>query len=335
MKIIAPQYEILDRTGLSCTQKIEQAGRIAYRSEPKIKEGSDIEFCNMIIKKEHLSVLEFCNLHFLVQSPIGSSLYRHMYDAFERRVRQEKFLIITDYVEVDERTGCPCQENIIISGSVRAFYEAFRTWDDNLFYCGIAQIFRQFCLENQMQLAFYGLREPGDALDDVLKYMRRLEARDVINTLGRDVAEKHCRLGIKFTCSRAVSHELVRHRRISFLMESQRYVRYTDGTESETNEIAFIKPCFWEDGSYEMFVWERGIEQAERTYFELLGTSSPQAARSVLPNSTATRIMLYGTIKQWRHLLYLRTGAGADPSMKEIMIPLSKDVEFNNIKYWE
>ena len=59
MKIIKPNFEILDKlNGEEILKKIEQAGRVCYKSECKIQVGSARKFVESIIKKGHESVLE-------------------------------------------------------------------------------------------------------------------------------------------------------------------------------------------------------------------------------------------------------------------------------------
>ena len=64
------------------------------------------------------------------------------------------------------------------------------------------------------------------------------------------------------------------------------------------------------------------MEETERLYLQLLETSTPQAARTVLPNSCKTEIIMYCNLAEWKHIFSLRTSQAAEPSMREIMIPL-------------
>jgi len=64
------------------------------------------------------------------------------------------------------------------------------------------------------------------------------------------------------------------------------------------------------------------MQDAERRYLKLLESSTPQAARTVLPNSCKTELIVYTNLQEWHHIFRLRTSPGAEPSMREIMIPL-------------
>ena len=123
----------------------------------------------------------------------------------------------------------------------------------------------------------------------------------------------HIKVAVLFTVDRAFSHELVRHRLCSYLQESQRYCAYK-------GDIEFVRPPI-EDCS----VWKEAMLYAEKYYHQLLKLS-PQMARKVLPNSTATHILCYTNMKQWKHILEQRTQAACDPSMYKVMRPLKVEL---------
>lgn len=135
----------------------------------------------------------------------------------------------------------------------------------------------------------------------------------------------HRYLGVRFIVNRAVTHELVRHRPCAFLQESQRYCRYS--ADKFGNEVTFIQPLFYTEGSTEFKQWKQAMETTEKIYLELLNTSTPQAARTVLPNACKTEIIVYTNLAEWRHILALRTPKNADPSMQEVMVPLQQELQ--------
>jgi len=115
------------------------------------------------------------------------------------------------------------------------------------------------------------------------------------------------------TCSRVVSHELVRHRIASFQQESQRYVKY-ELTDSQ--DLFFLPP---ELDKTQALIVEKAYEDALTSYSKLktLGVKS-QLARYVLPNGTRTRIIMKANLREWRHFLKLRTHSSAQPEMQVI-----------------
>jgi thymidylate synthase (FAD) len=143
-----------------------------------------------------------------------------------------------------------------------------------------------------------------------------------VETLPADLLAKHRHIAVLFIVNRAITHEIVRHRPVSYLQESQRYCRYSQ--DKFGNEVSFIKPMFFKEGSEEYTLWEQAMLETEKIYLKLLETSSPQAARTVLPNSCKTELITFANLLEWLHIFKLRTSKGAEPSMREVMIPLLK-----------
>lgn len=141
---------------------------------------------------------------------------------------------------------------------------------------------------------------------------------------GHEAMLEHSSLSVKFVVDRGVSHELVRHRLFSFAQESTRYCNYSKGKFG--SEVALIKPMFFADKA--LAEWMQACGDAEKAYFKLLEMgATPQEARTVLPNSTATEIVVTGNYREWRHFLRLRTEKAAHPQMREITIPLLNELK--------
>lgn len=161
--------------------------------------------------------------------------------------------------------------------------------------------------------------------------------RKLINN-GHEAMLEHSSLSVLFTVDRGVTHELVRHRIMSFAQESTRYCNYSG--DKFGNEITVIRPCFWSKDAIEAditgdtlsayTVWQEACEQAEEAYLRILECGgTPQQARSVLPTSIKADITLTGNYREWRHFFKLRacgiTGA-PHPQMLEVTIPLLREV---------
>lgn len=142
---------------------------------------------------------------------------------------------------------------------------------------------------------------------------------------GHEAVLEHCSFTVKFICDRGVSHEIVRHRVASYCQESTRYCNYSkDGFGSE---ITVIKPCFLAEDSDGMKEWKSAMRFAEDHYFSLLDFGcSPQEARSVLPNSLKTEVVMTANIREWRHFLKLRCSPAAHPQMREVALILLEKV---------
>ena len=326
MKIIEPSAYVLRRKNKNVLQCIESAARIAYKSENKITPESAKPFCDMLLAKKHYPVFEFANLHFKFcgYTEIECAQrdeYRKKVDEFALILRAHPYLHVTEKMEVYPKVGL--QKAVYISGTVRAF-----EYSDNLIWAGFVCYLQNYFTEEGLpegipEKIFY-----CNIWKDKLSFATVRTGELFINL---DEAEylRHFMVGVHFTCSRAVSHELVRHRPCSFIQQSQRYCNY--GNERFGREVTFIKPsAFYPEGSPEYKIWEESMAQAEKSYMKLLDKGcTPQSARNVLPNSCATEIIMYATIQEWLHILKLRTSTAADPAMQQVMKPLNQKLIFS------
>ena len=133
-------------------------------------------------------------------------------------------------------------------------------------------------------------------------------------------------------CSRVVSHELVRHRLASFQQESQRYVKYED---VEPEEMFYVPDFNGTDDGIGQKV-TRELEDAFAAYRVLRQAGvKAQLARYVLPNATMTRMVMKANLREWRHIVNLRTAKAAQPEMQELMAQVKEQLEdvFPNIMY--
>ncbi len=164
--------------------------------------------------------------------------------------------------------------------------------------------------------------------DSALEFVRKIMKRKHVSVI------EHEYIRVRFIIDRGVSHELVRHRLCAFSQESTRYCDYAGG------HITFIVPPWINACGDEEFVttyvgtrsepnsiWKNSILTAEFDYKELRKFGwSPQQARSVLPNSLKTEIVVTANLREWRHIFNLRCAKAAHPQMQEIMIPLRDEL---------
>lgn len=142
----------------------------------------------------------------------------------------------------------------------------------------------------------------------------------VIKNGHHSVLEHHV-VTARFVVDRGVSHEIVRHRIAAYSQESTRYCNYSN--DKFGKEITVIDPLFWDRGSINYANWKLGCTQAEDIYFALLREGAlAQEARSVLPNSLKTEIVVTYNLREWRHFFSLRAAAPAHPQMRQVAIPL-------------
>lgn len=137
---------------------------------------------------------------------------------------------------------------------------------------------------------------------------------------------EHQFVTVRVICDRGVSHEIVRHRLAAYTQESTRYCNYTKGKFGR--ELTVIEPCFWTQDDEKYQVWKQTIEQIEAGYNKLIELgATPQEARTVLPNSLKTEIVMTMDLREWRHFFTLRTSKAAHPQMREVAIPLLKEFQ--------
>lgn len=155
---------------------------------------------------------------------------------------------------------------------------------------------------------------------------------------GHEAMIEHSSLSVKFTVDRGVSHELVRHRIASFAQESTRYCNYSRDKFGGVCNFIDIEPGMKLDNKMKnmpddaisavMSEWINAMEDAEYHYMKMLNLgATPQIARSVLPNSTKTEITITANYREWRNFFKLRVPNTAHPQMREITIPLLKELK--------
>ncbi|MGS0765778.1 FAD-dependent thymidylate synthase [Syntrophomonas curvata] len=139
--------------------------------------------------------------------------------------------------------------------------------------------------------------------------------------LGHESIIEHEKATVMFIVDRGISHEIVRHRIAAYSQESTRYCRYSQ--DKFGNEIAVIEPYFFLDDEAAYQQWKDACQAAENGYMALLQAGrSAQEARSVLPNSLKTEIVVTYNMREWRHFFRLRCDPAAHPQMRQVAIPL-------------
>lgn len=130
---------------------------------------------------------------------------------------------------------------------------------------------------------------------------------------------------VEIVTGRDVLAEITRHRLASFAVQSQRYV-----LDNKSGEISFIKPLFYLQQQplstdakrwCASRAWEQSMSEAEKQYMYLTHDCGmkPEDARKVLPNSTACRIVMKANIREWLHIMELRSSPAAYPEMRTMM----------------
>ena len=138
---------------------------------------------------------------------------------------------------------------------------------------------------------------------------------------------------VEMVVGRDVMAEITRHRVASFAIRSQRYV-----SDDKTGDISFVKPDFWvpetevhNDYWHASRDWEEDMLYVERRYrrYKERYHLTNQQRRVILPNSTATNIVMKANLREWLHIFDLRSSEAAYPKMREAMqmlLPLASQM---------
>ena len=160
--------------------------------------------------------------------------------------------------------------------------------------------------------------------EDMMTDLSAVKMVESLINRGHEAMLEHEKISVKFIVDRGVSHEIVRHRVASYAQESTRYCNYSK--DKFGNELTFISPCFWSRCSREYEEWYAAMNSAEDIYFELIDWGvTPEQARTVLPNSIKTEVVMTANLREWRHFFKLRaigTTGKPHPQMLEVTVPL-------------
>lgn len=329
MKVINAGYRLIDDP--SITRKIEKVARVCYKSEDKIDEGTDMIMCSSLIKRQHTAMLE--HAHLVLE--VGEQEYQliEALRSFTENMIEDGEQNKRCYLRYTNRTNPEGIEyHYVVSGNIRAWYE-FMLYANSV--SGLPKSLYNLINDNVNNIFDIDVNEFDSIVFDC--YNEDDFYAKVITDMNQLTDEErmvHETFSVLFTVDRGVTHELVRMRDCSFAQESTRYCNYANGKFG--NEITVILPCFFDTGmgvnsnSLVYKEWESACKNAEASYFKLLEYGAkPQEARDVLPTSVKADIVMTTNLAEWKHIFNLRacdsTGP-AHPQMKEVMVPLFKEM---------
>lgn len=184
-------------------------------------------------------------------------------------------------------------------------------------------------------------RSEGNITEDSYKNL----LKNCLNR-GHESVLEHEKITVRVYGDIGTYKDLTRHRFASFSIESTRYCSYDK--DKYGNEITVINPSYIE--SKEIYeAWKDGIENLEKAYMNMkkLGATNDMC-RELLPHSTGAEYTMTANIREWKHILELRTTKNVHPAIRQLLIPLllyfkeqmpeifgdiKYDVEFNK-KYY-
>jgi len=288
---------------------IELAGRTAYKSEAKITEESALEFVAGLKRRGHLSVLEHSNIVFAVHDSFFNPalIYAMLRErgAFHRAVQIHK-------------TGYVC-------GNIRAWIETMQ-WASKRYPDDRGSFLDSF--EFYLHKHFPSLFPEGSRdEDDIRKNLELVNPVRQVQLLDEDPNSDLPVFVFKFICDRGITHEVVRHRVLSFTQESTRYVNHSnrgmtlilpdylepywnpETLELDRKSLDSLQARVWLNRALEIFDWYKE---------DLKAGLKPQIARDILPNLLKAEIVVSGRWSGWKHFLELRDSEAAHPRIRFI-----------------
>lgn len=174
-----------------------------------------------------------------------------------------------------------------------------------------------------------GFTEPHDFVAHVARTCYQSESKGssadekLVRSLirnGHHAMLEHSFMSVRFVTDIGTSREIIRHRLFSFAEQSTRYVNFNNkGFEfvlpnglSDRQKSTVQTVCYMNSEAYNILI-EQGLK--------------PEMARSVLPLCTATRIVVSGNMREWRHFFDLRCDKHAHPQIRELATALLDDVK--------
>ena len=323
MKIINPEIEVmhhgLEKDFMTPEQFIEKVGRTCYKSEDKITETSAEKFVSGLVKRGHEAMVEHWSLIF--KTTAGD------FDG----IRADWFMVMAYVSREEEANQTPEDKRLkpfirftvneadneiryIISGNMRAWRDYLAAWTKK--YAWIPDYLHNIVRDYPTFFPEYQEMIQTSFFNDVLT---PITVNDLVGDFEHSV---HHDVTVKFICDRGVSHEIVRHRTASFAQESTRYCNY--GLDKFDQCITVIEPQFIKNAIHAdnievLHSWEKACCVAEAEYFKLLELgSTPQEARSVLPNSLKTEVIMTGNLDCWDHFFNLRCAPDAHPDIQVV-----------------
>ena len=317
MKIIEPDATIIHESNVY--KQVERIGRLCYKSEGNISRASCYSFVENLVEHKHFAMLEHGHVHFIVT--LGGKQDR-LPDSF----------IKIPYVVWDELPlnddGEGLTKNYLVTVSLSHLYKD-TDCSPLMRDLGIAHSRGCYTSEDYI-ISMIKLDQLG--IQKVARWYKSKYGHPKYIKIFTSMLMRHAFISVKFTCDRGVSHELVRHR-CSVAQESTRYCNYA--RDKFGNELTFIRPSNM-DAEDIANVWEPECESIEDRYIYLVKKRNvaPQIARSILPNSLKTEVVLTMSLQQWDHFFNVRlwgTTGKPHPDMVVVaQIAHDKIVKFND-----
>ncbi|MEM5787865.1 MAG: FAD-dependent thymidylate synthase [Syntrophobacteraceae bacterium] len=289
---------------------IEVCGRTAYKSEDKITETSAKSFVLMLKSHGHLSVLEHSNIALRVE-PRGADTSAGGALAFEAMLKNLK-----------DRLGFHRIFPLNAGASGYILAGNFRAWFETLELLKKCEPYAYQFFTGNLNLFFPSLFEPAEQIQSFPARAVLVSEEDQLRHLKQDHTLDLPVFVFRFVCDRGITHEVVRHRVLSFTQESTRYVNYKskgmvlvlpeeleDFFDDELGQFREDSPLVneWRSRAELIFQWYKDDVARGRR---------PEIARDILPNLLKSEILVSGRFSGWKHFIGLRESSHAHPRIR-------------------
>ena len=289
-------------------QVVELCGRTAYKSEDRITENSAEAFVLMLKGRGHLSVLEHGNAVLVLEDNDARLPLRDFLNGLQDRLgpRCAWHRFVFDSVH----------RRAVVGGNLRGWIETLR-----FLYAADPEYADFFA--HHLHLTHPKLFDASPNPPERFSYrVVLLGEDDQLDMLRRDESTDLPRFIFKIVCDRGITHEIVRHRVLSFTQESTRYVNYDNkgmtlilpeelepfyDDASETLRTDFPRAALWMERAETIFRWYRE---------DLAAGLRPEIARDILPNLLKSEIFVSGNWSGWKHFIELRDSKAAHPRIR-------------------
>lgn len=306
VEFIKPNAEMI--TEHDPLKKIEKCGRNCYKSISPFTDRTAYDFYQMLLRKQHYAMLEHATFVFELSGENATS------DDTELIIRRQGYGYLK-YTRTPVKFGDKCR--VLVSGNLRAIIES-----------GV--YFLNSALMDRYPAIFKSLALPPTVKQCVTAEVVELGE---YSNLTRAEIDNHRWSTFFITTDRGVTHEIVRHRPVSYAMESTRYVNYskpkpavgmTVVPDKAEGLMKFIIPADfdkWTSKAREEFkvFCEYGAERYE--YLITKCGCTAQQIRGILPHAIKSDIIMTTNDEEWEHFFDLRyhgTTGAPHPNMKEV-----------------
>ena len=288
MKLIKPSFEIIkQQAGLEGVYKqIERAGRVSYKSEHNIKEGSAKDFVDRMIKLGHGATLEFGTVYLVIPCEFNGNQYNESWK--ESKYNNNPYSKVRrEYVE-SERNYVD-----FITTNLRVLVE--NNWLDDLKY---------LCEPTEYHYKRYTVKYICD----------RAIANEIV---------RHRKFSFLQESTRYCNYSKGKFNgELTFIQPIWTY--HQEDGDYGTLGNSKRKNVSNKDGVFFDFI--KYLQYAEHYYLTLVKQGwKAEEARNILPLCLKTELYMCGFAEDWEHFFKLRCATNAHPQARELAIPLKEE----------